>query len=119
MEKEKIKEALIGYFEAEPEEKFTVQELADKLKMNKAGQFNFVVQAVAQLEHDKVITLDDEGNFSLVRHESAPKFPGIFHANDRGFGFVTVDPEGSTSWCHWLCFFRFSARWLCCGSCSL
>lgn len=93
MEKEKIKEALIGYFEAEPEEKFTVQELADKLKMNKAGQFNFVVQAVAQLEHDKVITLDDEGNFSLVRHESAPKFPGIFHANDRGFGFVTVDPE--------------------------
>ncbi len=61
--------------------------------MNKAGQFNFVVQAVAQLEHDKVITLDDEGNFSLVRHESAPKFPGIFHANDRGFGFVTVDPE--------------------------
>ena len=52
-----------------------------------------VVQAVAQLEHDKVITLDDEGNFSLVRHESAPKFPGIFHANDRGFGFVTVDPE--------------------------
>ena len=37
MEKEKIKEALIGYFEAEPEEKFTVQELADKLKMNKAG----------------------------------------------------------------------------------
>ena len=32
MEKEKIKEALIGYFEAEPEEKFTVQELADKLK---------------------------------------------------------------------------------------
>ena len=36
MEKEKIKEALIGYFEAEPEEKFTVQELADKLKMNKA-----------------------------------------------------------------------------------
>lgn len=93
MEKEKIKEALMGYFEAEPEEKFTVQELADKLKMNKAGQFNFVVQAVAQLEHDKVITLDDEGNFSLVRHESAPKFPGIFHANDRGFGFVTVDPE--------------------------
>ncbi len=49
MEKEKIKEALIGYFEAEPEEKFTVQELADKLKMNKAVQFNFLFQTVSQL----------------------------------------------------------------------
>ena len=93
MEKEKIKESLINYFEAEPEKKFTVQELADKLEMNKAGQFNFVVQAVAQLEHDKVIALNDEGLFSAVKHESASKFTGIFHANDRGFGFVTVDPE--------------------------
>ena len=45
MEKEKIKESLVNYMESEPDKKFTVQELADKLEMNKAGQFNFVVQA--------------------------------------------------------------------------
>ena len=43
MEKEKIKESLVNYMESEPDKKFTVQELADKLEMNKAGQFNFVV----------------------------------------------------------------------------
>ena len=43
MEKEKIRKSLLDYFEAEPEKKFTVQELADKMKMNKAGQFNFIV----------------------------------------------------------------------------
>ncbi|MEY8661811.1 ribonuclease R [Ligilactobacillus faecis] len=93
MEKEKIRKSLLDYFEAEPEKKFTVQELADKMKMNKAGQFNFIVQAVAQLEHDKEIKLDDAGNFSLVKEVTAPRFEGVFHANDRGFGFVTVDPE--------------------------
>lgn len=93
MEKEKIKESLVNYMESEPDKKFTVQELADKLEMNKAGQFNFVVQAVAQLEHDKVIKLDDEGSFAIVKEEPVQRFTGIFHANDRGFGFVTVDPE--------------------------
>lgn len=93
MEKEKVKESLVNYFEAEPEKKFTVQDLADKLEMNKAGQFNFVVQAVAQLEHDKVIALDDEGFFSAVQKPNVQRETGIFHANERGFGFVTVDPE--------------------------
>lgn len=93
MEKDKIIEKLLEYFKANPSQEFTVHELADELKMNDSVSFKFVVQAIAQMEHDKQIVLNQNGAFTLAKDNSLPKFTGIFHANDRGFGFVTVDPE--------------------------
>lgn len=91
MNKEKIIEKLTEFFEAEPTKKFSVEDMVKKLGMESAGQFKFVVQALTQMEHDKKVVLDNEGNFSLV--QDTGKLAGIFHANDRGYGFVTVDPE--------------------------
>lgn len=93
MEKEKIIEKLLARFKECPSQEFTVRELAEGLKMNDSVSFKFVVQAIAQMEHDKQITLNQNGAFTLAQDNSLPKFTGIFHANDRGFGFVTVDPE--------------------------
>lgn len=93
MEKEKIIEKLLARFKECPSQEFTVRELAEGLKMNDSISFKFVVQAIAQMEHDKQITLNQNGAFTLAQDNSLPKFTGIFHANDRGFGFVTVDPE--------------------------
>lgn len=93
MNKEKIIEKLTELFKAEPTKKFAVGELVQKLGMEGAGQFKFVVQALTQMEHDKKVDLDDEGNFSLAQSADSENLMGIFHANDRGYGFVTVDPE--------------------------
>lgn len=93
MNKEKIIEKLMEYFMAKPTRKFTVEELVQELDMNGAGQFKFVVQALTQMEHDKKITLDDNGKFSLASADENGELSGVFHANDRGYGFVTVDPE--------------------------
>ena len=89
MDKEKLQEKLLQIFEAEPQKKFQVQDLAKVLDMEGAGQFKFVVQALADLEHNKQIKLSEDDTFSLIVKESPKTFEGVFHANDRGFGFVS------------------------------
>lgn len=93
MEKEKLKADLMSRFKQNASGEYTVQELVDDLNMNKSGQFKFVVQALADLEHERKIVLNQNGAFTLAEDKSKPKFEGVFHANDRGFGFVTIDPD--------------------------
>ncbi|KRL02991.1 ribonuclease R [Liquorilactobacillus capillatus] len=93
MEKNKIKDSLLETLKGTPDQAFTVQELAESIRMTDAGKFKFVVQALAQLEHDKVITLNQNGTFTIAKDDSLPVLTGIFHANDHGYGFATVDPE--------------------------
>lgn len=78
MEKEKIIEKLLARFKECPSQEFTVRELAEGLKMNDSVSFKFVVQAIAQMEHDKQITLNQNGAFTLAQDNSLPKFTGIF-----------------------------------------
>lgn len=93
MEKNKIKDSLLEILRATPDQAFTVQALAESIKMTDAGRFKFVVQALAQLEHDKVVNLNQNGTFTIAKDDSLPILEGVFHANDHGYGFVTVDPE--------------------------
>lgn len=91
MENEKLKQLLMKRFEEEPDNEFTVKELVEYLHMTSTGQFKFVVKALAELEHDKLLTLNQSGAFTLARSKQLPTYQGIFHSNDRGFGFVTVE----------------------------
>ena len=91
MENEKLKQLLMKRFEEEPDNEFTVKELVEYLHMTLTGQFKFVVKALAELEHDKLLTLNQSGAFTLARSKQLPTYQGIFHSNDRGFGFVTVE----------------------------
>ena len=91
MEKQEIINALYKKFNEESDRHFTVQELADYLDMNHGAQFKFVVQALTQMEHDDQLGFDDDNRFYLKK--PMPHYEGVFHANDRGFGFVTIDPD--------------------------
>nr|WP_321314855.1 ribonuclease R [uncultured Ligilactobacillus sp.] len=91
MEKQEIINQLYKKFNEEPNKHFTVKQLAEYLNMDKGAQFKFVVQALTQMEHEDQLGFDDDNRFFLKKE--MPHFDGIFHANDRGFGFVTVDPE--------------------------
>lgn len=94
MEKERLKEKIMGQFDAHPDRQYSVQELENLLDMTEAGQFKFVVQALADLEHDHQIILSGEDSFMKAPEIiEKPTFTGVFHANDRGFGFVTVEGE--------------------------
>ena len=91
MEKQEIINALYKKFNEESDRHFTVQELANYLDMNHGAQFKFVVQALTQMEHDDQLGFDDDNRFYLKK--PMPHYEGVFHANDRGFGFVTIDPD--------------------------
>lgn len=93
MEKTKLYEQLLAYFKAHPQTTFSVADLVAATNMQAAGQFKFVVQALAQLEHEQKIELDGDDHFKLHVEPKLPHFTGVFHANDRGFGFVEVEDE--------------------------
>ncbi|KRL04812.1 ribonuclease R [Liquorilactobacillus oeni] len=95
MENNKIKEELLKILKETPDRDFSVRELAEILRMRSAVQFKSIVQALAQLEQQKVITLNQNGAFTIAKDDSLPKFEGQFHANERGYGFVTVDADSS------------------------
>ncbi|HIX01186.1 MAG TPA: ribonuclease R [Candidatus Ligilactobacillus excrementigallinarum] len=91
MEKQEIINQLYKKFNEEPDKHFSVKQLAEYLDMDKGAQFKFVVQALTQMEHDDQVGFDEDNHYFLK--QEMPHFDGEFHANDRGFGFVTVDPE--------------------------
>ncbi|KRL85005.1 ribonuclease R [Ligilactobacillus equi] len=93
MQNDELKAAILAHLGEQPDQEFTVNQLVDLLDMQKSGQFKFVVKALAELEHDHQINLNQSGAFTLARRKEAQVFTGIFHGNDRGFGFVTIDPE--------------------------
>ena len=91
MEKQEIINNLFKEFNENPDKHFTVQELAQDLGMNEGDSFKLVVQALTQMEDNGQVNLDENNKFYLKK--KVPHFEGVFHANDRGFGFVTVDLE--------------------------
>lgn len=93
MDKEKISENLLNILKNSPDQEFQVQELADDLMMKRADQFKLIVQTLAQLERQKKVILNQNGAFTIAKDDSMLTVAGEFHATDRGFGFVSVDPE--------------------------
>lgn len=70
---------------------FTAEELDQQLKLRNAAAFKVLVQTLTQLEQDKKIKLNGSGHFGVTVERQ--KVSGVFHANDRGFGFISYDPE--------------------------
>lgn len=88
---EVIKKEVLTYFQENPDSKYSIENLNAKLHLTNAADFRQLVQVLAQLENEKLITSNAQGNFGLAKHHKLME--GIFHANDRGFGFVSVDPD--------------------------
>lgn len=86
-----VKEQIAKHLQENAEISYSAEKLATQLNMNDANKFKLIIQALAQLEREHEVQVTDRGEF-----QSIPKKPiltGIFHGNDKGFGFVAYDPD--------------------------
>lgn len=70
---------------------FSIEEIAAGVEMQKGADFKVLVQTIATLEQEKSVIFTKKGKIKLPQKEVL--LEGIFRRNERGFGFVNVDPE--------------------------
>ena len=68
-----------------------MEELAEVLDMRKSDDFKLLVKTIAQMEREKTVEFNKKGRIKLPFQPIDVE--GIFRRNERGFGFVTIDPE--------------------------
>lgn len=91
MSKKTIKEQVLTFLETNIKKKLTMEEIAQGLELESSKDFKQLVQAVAALEQEKLIVFNKKGRILLPNNGLSVE--GTFRANERGFGFVTIDPE--------------------------
>ncbi|PWF99450.1 ribonuclease R [Levilactobacillus bambusae] len=89
MQDKTLQQDLLGYLRLHPAENFSVEQLSDALHYHGAAAFKIIVQELAQMERDGLVQVTTQGNFQL--DPSQRVLTGVFHANDKGFGFVAYD----------------------------
>lgn len=91
MEDNKLKQQIEDLLRANPEQRFNVEAISDALGYHGSAAFKLIVQELARLEREKVVVVINDSEFRL--DEKARMLTGIFHANDKGFGFVAYDDD--------------------------
>ncbi|KRM13572.1 ribonuclease R [Paucilactobacillus suebicus] len=86
-----LKEQIQKHLQDNAELSFSAEKIATQLNMKAADQFPAIVQTLAQLEREQEVKVTDNGEFQAVPKK--PVLSGIFHGNDKGFGFVAYDPD--------------------------
>ncbi|WP_172189128.1 ribonuclease R [Lentilactobacillus kribbianus] len=72
-----------------PDNTFSVEKIADVLKYHGSAAFKLIIQELATMEREKIVVVTDNGSFQLNPEQR--KLEGVFHANDKGFGFIAYD----------------------------
>ena len=88
-----LKETIIDAMTSSKKKSFSVEQLAEMLGLQKSNNFKELVQAIAQMEREQLVTFNQKGKIKLVTKETV--LEGVFRSNERGFGFVTVEGEDS------------------------
>lgn len=91
MTKETLKEKIIFFIERERKKSFSMEEIAQGLGLQKSEDFKLIVQTIAQMEREQSVVFTKKGKVKLPLKPVL--IEGTFRANERGFGFVTIDPE--------------------------
>ncbi|MHC5215288.1 ribonuclease R [Enterococcus sp. LJL128] len=91
MTKQTIKETILAYLKDQKKKSFSMEELAEGLQLQKSADFKLLIQTAAALERENLIEFTKKGKIKLV--EKGISVEGVFRGNERGFGFVTIDPE--------------------------
>ena len=86
-----LKEQIQQHLQENSELSFSAEKLAAQLGLQGADQFTTIIQTLAQLEREKEVQVTDRGEFQA--EPKKPVLSGIFHGNDKGFGFVAYDPD--------------------------
>lgn len=89
MQDNDLKNQIENVLRTYPDNVFTVEKIADVLRSHGSAAFKLIVQELASLERDKVAVVTEDGKFQL--NPDKQQLSGIFHANDKGFGFVAYD----------------------------
>ncbi len=88
-----IKEAILNFMSESKKQTFSLEQIAEGMGFQKSKDFKLLVQTIAQMEREESILFNQKGKIKLNKQEKNQE--GIFRANDRGFGFVTVEGEDS------------------------
>ncbi|KRM75389.1 ribonuclease R [Secundilactobacillus collinoides] len=91
MEDNNLKQQIEDLLRANPTKKFRVEDVSDALHYHGSAAFKLIVQELARLERDKVAVVTGDSEFQL--DPKARVLTGIFHSNDKGFGFVAYDDD--------------------------
>lgn len=91
MTKQTIKERIIFFMENQTKKSFSVEEIAEELQLQQSKEFKQLVQTIAVMEREQLLSFTKKGKIRLPQKNVAVE--GTFRANDRGFGFVTIDSE--------------------------
>lgn len=86
-----IEDKILAVFDQKTDQTLSMQEIAKELDLQSSKAFKGLVQAVAELERREVLKFTKNGKIKQSNTESV--LEGIFQANERGFGFVTIDSE--------------------------
>jgi ribonuclease R len=86
-----IKSQIVSFMENAEKKSFSMEEIAQGLHLEKAEEFKMLVQTIAKMEREKTVTFNNKGKVKLPQQLSV--IEGTYRANERGFGFVTIDPE--------------------------
>ncbi|MFC6274912.1 ribonuclease R [Levilactobacillus tangyuanensis] len=89
MQDNTLKTDLTAFFRSHSDQAYTVEGISDALHYHGSAAFKLIVQELAQLERDGLVQVTEHGHFQL--DPSQRVLTGIFHGNDKGFGFVAYD----------------------------
>ncbi|GMA09178.1 ribonuclease R [Tetragenococcus halophilus subsp. flandriensis] len=89
--KETIKTKVLHFMENSSKKSFSMEEIAENLGLGKSDDFKALVQTVATMEREQLVAFNKKGKIKLPPKQVLVE--GTFRANERGFGFVTIDPE--------------------------
>lgn len=86
-----IKEEILHYFEASKKKSLSTEQIAEGLDLQKSSDYKLLVQTIATMEREGSLEFNQKGKIKLP--QKLVLVEGTFRANERGFGFVTADPE--------------------------
>ncbi|MFD1432258.1 ribonuclease R [Lacticaseibacillus yichunensis] len=86
-----MRNELLALFRRNPQINYSMQSLQRALKLSDAADFKVLVQALTGLENDNLIHPTDGEKYQFG--PKAVALVGIFHGNEKGFGFVAVEGQ--------------------------
>lgn len=86
-----IKEKIMTYMKQESKKVLSVEQLSEGLSLQKSTDFKLLVQTIAIMEQEGLLEFTKKGKVRLPVKDI--QIEGTYRANERGFGFVTIDPE--------------------------
>lgn len=88
-----LEKQIIAFLDKHYNKSYTMEQLAHELQLQQSNEFKELVKTVAALESENKIVLTKRGKIRLPKQTVT--IDGVFRANERGFGFVSVEGEES------------------------